>query len=68
MTHDPAVAHLLPEHIRTGVHPSEAFALKTMAHNKVVLEFGAQLGFSTIVMAQVARRVVSVDWHRGDDH
>ena len=33
-----------------------------------MLELGAYHGFSTIVLASVAERVISVDWHQGDDH
>lgn len=48
---------------------SEAARLRELAEGKVVLEIGAWLGFSTVLMAQVAQHVVSVDWHREDaDH
>lgn len=33
-----------------------------------MLELGAFYGYSTIVMASVAKMVYSVDWHMGDDH
>jgi len=33
-----------------------------------VLELGAWYGFSTVVLASVAGRVTSVDWHLGDEH
>lgn len=33
-----------------------------------MLELGAFFGYSTVVMASVARLVYSVDWHQGDDH
>jgi predicted O-methyltransferase YrrM len=46
--------------------PDEGQALMNLAHGAVVLELGAYRGRSTIALASVAKRVVSVDWHRGD--
>lgn len=43
----------------------EAEVLSTLAAGKVVLELGAYKGRSTVVLAQVADYVVSVDRHRG---
>lgn len=43
----------------------EAEALSTLAAHKNVLELGAYKGRSTVVLAQVAEYVVSVDRHRG---
>ena len=34
----------------------------------MVLEIGAQFGYSTILMSRVALQVVSIDWHKGDPH
>lgn len=45
---------------------AEAEKLQDLAADKVVLEIGAWYGFSTIVMARVAKVVHSVDWHLGD--
>jgi predicted O-methyltransferase YrrM len=58
----------------TGRHPdipsavtdAEAGVLASLAEGGTVLELGAQFGFSTVVLAQAARVVHSVDWHRGD--
>ena len=57
----------LPDDIPTAVTSGEAAKLASLASGGDVLELGAQYGFSTIVMAQAARRVTSVDWHQGDD-
>lgn len=43
----------------------EAAALQTLAADRLVLEIGSYLGRSTVVLARVARHVVSVDHHRG---
>ena len=48
--------------------PAEAAELARLAYGAVVLELGSFYGYSTIVMASVAERVYSVDWHMGDDH
>lgn len=49
----------------TAMQELEALALERHARGKVVLELGAEYGFSTILMGRVAEKVVSVDWHRG---
>ena len=58
---------VIPEDIETAVSRVEAIYLAELARGGVILEVGAQFGFSTIVLAQTAKLVVSVDWHRGDD-
>jgi len=47
--------------------PEEAGELQRLAAGKTVLELGAWKGRSTVVLAQVARYVVSVDRHQGLD-
>ena len=54
--------------IPSAVTVNESVALADLAQGKVVLEMGAWLGYSTILLASVAERVTSVDWHKGDDH
>jgi predicted O-methyltransferase YrrM len=54
--------------IASAVTQEEAEALAGLARGKTVLELGAHYGFSTIVLASVAERVFSVDWHGGDVH
>ncbi len=54
--------------IASAVTENEAYALADLARGKTVLELGAWEGFSTVVLASVAGRVTSVDWHQGDDH
>jgi hypothetical protein len=51
--------------IKTALTPMEADALRALSTGKTVLEVGALLGFSTVVMAEVAEAVVSVDPHDG---
>jgi hypothetical protein len=51
--------------IPTALSEPEAVALQQLAAGKRVLEVGALLGFSTVLMAQVAEEVVSVDPHDG---
>jgi predicted O-methyltransferase YrrM len=58
----------IPDDILTGMTAEEAAKLATLATGKDVLELGAWHGFSTVVLAQAARRVCSVDWHQGDEH
>lgn len=49
------------------VTDQEAQALADLAKGRTVLEIGTFKGFSSILMAQHgARRVVTVDWHKGD--
>src|SRR6266498_5773579 len=57
----------IPDDIPTAITREEAARLATLATGKDVLELGAQYGFSTVILAQAARRVTSVDWHQGDD-
>ena len=59
---------IIPTSIVTAVTVEEATELARIATGKTVLELGAYHGFSTIVLASVAERVISVDWHQGDDH
>jgi predicted O-methyltransferase YrrM len=49
----------------TAMTEMETLSLERCARDKVVLELGAEYGYSTMVMGRVAKRVVSVDWHRG---
>jgi predicted O-methyltransferase YrrM len=58
---------ILPD-IPTSISPAEAARLIELARDARVLEIGSWWGFSTVAMAQVARHVVAVDHHRGDDH
>ena len=51
--------------IPTALSAVEADALRSLSTGKNVLEVGALLGFSTVVMGQVANTVVSVDPHDG---
>lgn len=51
--------------IPTAVTPAEAGELVRLARDNTVLELGSLLGYSTVRMAQVARRVHSVDRHEG---
>lgn len=44
---------------------SEAAELRRLARDRVVLELGAWKGRSTVVLAEVAHYVVSVDRHQG---
>jgi predicted O-methyltransferase YrrM len=57
----------VPDDIPTAVTREEAAKLATLATGGDVLELGAWHGFSTVILAQAARRVVSVDWHQGDE-
>jgi predicted O-methyltransferase YrrM len=54
--------------ITSAVTAVESHRLAELAKGKVVLEVGSWYGYSTIVMARVAKRVHAVDWHRGDAH
>jgi predicted O-methyltransferase YrrM len=46
---------------------TEAVYLAEIAKDKNVLELGAWVGRSTVVLASAAAHVVSVDWHKGDE-
>lgn len=52
--------------VPTALTNAEAEALRILARDLDVLEFGSQFGASTIVLAKVARHVDAVDWHKGD--
>jgi len=52
--------------IPTALTSAEAAQLRILACDGLVLELGAQYGASTIVLAQAAHWVHSVDWHQGD--
>lgn len=52
--------------IRSAVTPAESAVLARLAAGKRVLEIGSQYGYSTVLMAQTAKLVHAVDWHRGD--
>lgn len=60
------MAITVPDDVPSAVTSDEAARLATLASGGDVLELGAQYGFSTIILAQAARRVTSVDWHQGD--
>lgn len=53
----------LPD-IPTAISPREASFMEALARNKIVVEFGALLGFSTVVLAKAASWLVSVDRHK----
>lgn len=57
---------MFPREIPSAVSDLEAVQLQELSLGKVVLEMGAHYGFSTIVLAQAAQLVHSVDWHMGD--
>lgn len=52
----------------TSMRPEELDALRELSRHKIVLELGAFVGGSTVVMAETATLVFSVDWHKGDPH
>ena len=54
--------------IPTSVSHEELAELASLAEGKVVLEIGSLFGGSTVTMAQSAKRVYALDWHRGDIH
>jgi predicted O-methyltransferase YrrM len=56
----------MPRDIMSAVTYEEADKLAELANGANVLELGAQYGFSTVVLAQVAKLVCSVDTHQGD--
>lgn len=59
---------VFPHEIPSSLTPEEGRALAELAENRVVLELGAFLGRSTIILAQTALKLHSVDHHRGDAH
>lgn len=52
--------------IRSAIKDDESARLAELAAGRRVLEVGSQYGFSTVLMARVAKVVHAVDWHRGD--
>lgn len=52
--------------VRGWLSGLEGLALQEMAAGRTVLEIGSYCGRSTVAMAEVARLVVSLDWHQGD--
>ena len=62
------MAITVPDDIPSAVTGEEAAKLASLASGGDVLELGAWFGFSTVILAQAARRVTSVDWHQGDAH
>lgn len=51
--------------IRTAMSTYESARLQRWAAGRSVVECGSLLGYSTVLMAQVARSVVSIDRHDG---
>jgi hypothetical protein len=68
--HDPMISIQNPvTNLPQGfLFPEEVEALYNLSHDKNVLEMGAYKGRSTVCMAQSAKSVTSIDWHRGDMH
>jgi predicted O-methyltransferase YrrM len=60
-------AHFAPD-VPSSVTEEEARLLHELAYDKLVLELGSWYGRSTIALASSARRVHSIDAHRGDSH
>lgn len=56
------------EDIFSTVTKEECTRLAELAKDKTVLEIGAGFGRSTIALASVAKKVHSVDWHKGDKY
>lgn len=57
---------IIPRDILSAITDKEAEVLHSLPQGRRVLELGAQYGFSTVVLAQSASIVHSVDWHKGD--
>jgi predicted O-methyltransferase YrrM len=51
--------------IPTALTPAESAAIESLARGKRVYECGSLLGYSTVLMARVARSVLSIDPHAG---
>jgi predicted O-methyltransferase YrrM len=51
--------------IPTAISDREARFLREVARDKSVIEFGALLGFSTVILAEVAGDLTSIDRHNG---
>jgi SAM-dependent methyltransferase len=56
-----------PDDVKGWLTVNEGRKLAELARGKRVLEVGSYHGRSTICMAQTAAKVVSVDWHKGDE-
>ena len=56
-----------PSDVRGWLTAAEGAALRDLAEDRIVAEIGSYHGRSTICMAQVAKRVHSIDWHQGDE-
>lgn len=54
-----------PKDIPTALSPAEARELRSFAEGMRVIEAGALLGFSTLLMAETAAKVISIDRHEG---
>ncbi len=55
-----------PEDVSGWLEREEGECLAYLAKDKTVLEIGSYHGRSTICLAQTAKRVHSLDWHKGD--
>lgn len=51
--------------IPTALTLAETEKLQEVCRDKYVMEIGALLGYSTVAIAQVAKRVISIDPHEG---
>lgn len=56
----------VPAELFTALTNPEREALKKLSQGKLVLECGAELGTSTVILAQRAKKVFSIDWQKGD--
>ena len=56
---------MVPTDIPTALSPAESMLLQRVARGRRVVEAGALLGHSTIVLASTAASVVSIDKHEG---
>lgn len=56
-----------PKDVEGWLSNGEAMALARLARGKEVVEIGSYCGKSTIAMAQVAKSIESIDWHKGDE-
>lgn len=63
---DAVGADYFPAGLRGWLHPDEGRKLEELAAGKTVLEIGSFVGLSALCMARTARKVHTVDWHRGD--
>jgi methyltransferase family protein len=64
----PTKTIVFPRDIPSSVSEAECAQLAMEADGKVVLELGAWRGRTTVVLAQTAAQLHSVDWHQGDPH